>query len=235
MRSAFRTLLVSSAVLATAVAAPASAQVWRDSLTAQLRREITATSTSSDLMRLTQTGTLMVFQKAGVSSKPGSEGFILESHYRGGQIQQPRGLSALLGGSTNMRQWNAGDKVYVNRIDVGRDGATLRVALVSPDLTPITVNGNSRTARYAGSLMFDFAPNFLTTATAADVINAIGAVLKTESAASAPASISLGQTPEQVEAGMGKPQTVINLGARVIYVYATMRVIFQDGKVSDVQ
>jgi hypothetical protein len=38
-----------------------------------------------------------------------------------------------------------------------------------------------------------------------------------------------------VERILGKPQTVINLGARVTFVYPNMRIIFVDGKVADVQ
>jgi hypothetical protein len=53
--------------------------------------------------------------------------------------------------------------------------------------------------------------------------------------AAAPATISLGQTPDQVTAGMGAPTRIIDLGARKIYVYKDMKITFKDGKVSDVQ
>jgi hypothetical protein len=234
MRSIARTFFLASA-FAAAAASPAAAQEWRDSLTAQLRREITHTRVSSDLMRLGETGVVMVLQKDGVAGKPGTDGFILESRYRDGEVRQPSGLSALLGGTTNMRQFKAGEKVYVNRVDVGRDGSSIRLSLMATDLANITVDGNSRTARYAGGLLVDFPQGSLATASVADVMAHLSGILKTEAAASAPATISLGQTPEQVEQAMGKPQTVINLGARVIFVYPAMRVIFQDGKVADVQ
>jgi hypothetical protein len=51
----------------------------------------------------------------------------------------------------------------------------------------------------------------------------------------APASVELGQTPDQVQAAMGAPTRVANLGSKVIYYYNGMKVVFQDGKVSDVQ
>lgn len=229
-----RTLLVALA-LTGAAAAPAAAQEWRDSLTAQLRRQIVHTRVSSDLQRVGEMGTVMVFQKDGVTAKPGSEGFILESRFRDGAVRQPSGLSALLGGTTNMRQFKAGEKVYVNRVDVGRNGSEIRMQLMATDLANITVEGNSRTARYVGSLLVDFPQGALATATVDDVMTQLSGILKTEEAASAPATVSLGQTPAEVEAAMGKPQTVINLGARVIFVYPNMRIIFQDGKVADVQ
>jgi hypothetical protein len=54
-------------------------------------------------------------------------------------------------------------------------------------------------------------------------------------APSAPASVELGQTLAQVQATMGTPARVANLGSKIIYYYNGMKVVFQDGKVSDVQ
>jgi hypothetical protein len=47
--------------------------------------------------------------------------------------------------------------------------------------------------------------------------------------------IALGQTFKEVEAILGKPQRVANLGAKKIYVYPDMKITFIDGKVSDVE
>jgi hypothetical protein len=51
----------------------------------------------------------------------------------------------------------------------------------------------------------------------------------------APASVELGQSFDQVKAAMGAPRSVANLGPKVIYNYNGMKVIFKDGKVTDVQ
>ena len=48
-------------------------------------------------------------------------------------------------------------------------------------------------------------------------------------------TIELGQTPDQVQAAMGAPSRVANLGPKVIYYYSGMKVTFVNGKVSDVQ
>jgi len=53
--------------------------------------------------------------------------------------------------------------------------------------------------------------------------------------AAAPASVELGQTTDQVQASMGAPTRVANLGPKVIYYYSGMKVTFKNGKVSDVQ
>jgi len=51
----------------------------------------------------------------------------------------------------------------------------------------------------------------------------------------APATVEIGQTLDQVQAALGTPARVANLGPKVIYYYDGKKVIFKDGKVSDVQ
>ncbi len=53
--------------------------------------------------------------------------------------------------------------------------------------------------------------------------------------ASEPASIEKGQTPDQVQAALGKPDKIVNLGSKQIWVYKDLKVTFLNGKVSDVQ
>jgi len=49
-------------------------------------------------------------------------------------------------------------------------------------------------------------------------------------------TLRLGMTPEQVEAAQGgKPQKVIDLGSKKTYIYPDMKIIFTNGKVSDIQ
>jgi peroxiredoxin len=50
-----------------------------------------------------------------------------------------------------------------------------------------------------------------------------------------PKTIELGQTIEQVEAVLGKPSAVANLGEKTVYTYPSMKVIFMRRKVTDVQ
>jgi hypothetical protein len=51
----------------------------------------------------------------------------------------------------------------------------------------------------------------------------------------AAASITLGETIDEVTASFGKPTSIVDLGTRTIYVYKDMKVTFKNGKVSDVQ
>jgi hypothetical protein len=50
-----------------------------------------------------------------------------------------------------------------------------------------------------------------------------------------PVSIEKGMTPDQVQAAIGKPDKIVNLGTKQIYVYKDLKVTFLNGKVSDVQ
>ncbi len=56
-----------------------------------------------------------------------------------------------------------------------------------------------------------------------------------EQPAAEPASIDKGMTTDQVQAALGKPDKVVNLGTKQIYVYKDLKVTFVNGKVSDVQ
>jgi hypothetical protein len=48
-------------------------------------------------------------------------------------------------------------------------------------------------------------------------------------------TIALGQTKDEVVAILGPPQKMVNLGAKEMFFYPDMKVIFTNGKVSDVQ
>jgi hypothetical protein len=47
--------------------------------------------------------------------------------------------------------------------------------------------------------------------------------------------VAKGQTPEQVRAILGAPSKIADLGAKVIYFYPQLKVVFTNGKVSEVQ
>ncbi|MGC2726494.1 MAG: hypothetical protein WA224_21215, partial [Candidatus Acidiferrales bacterium] len=53
--------------------------------------------------------------------------------------------------------------------------------------------------------------------------------------AAPPATVEIGQTPDQVTAILGQPEKIINLGAKQIYVYKDLKVTFMKGKVTDAQ
>jgi len=50
-----------------------------------------------------------------------------------------------------------------------------------------------------------------------------------------PATISLGQTTDQVVSILGQPKNIVDLGPKKIYVYPDIKVTFNNGKVTDVE
>jgi hypothetical protein len=56
-----------------------------------------------------------------------------------------------------------------------------------------------------------------------------------QQASAEPQTIDKGQTTDQVQGALGKPDKIVNLGAKQIWVYKDLKVTFLNGKVSDVQ
>lgn len=63
----------------------------------------------------------------------------------------------------------------------------------------------------------------------------IAATAPAAAPAAATATVALGQTMDQVKAILGAPKKTADLGAKTIYYYDGMKVIFKAGKVSDVE
>jgi hypothetical protein len=50
-----------------------------------------------------------------------------------------------------------------------------------------------------------------------------------------PPTVALGQSPDQVTAALGTPTRILDLGTKKIYAYRDLKIIFTNGKVSDVE
>jgi hypothetical protein len=70
---------------------------------------------------------------------------------------------------------------------------------------------------------------------AAPADNAAPAAQAPAQPAAPPKTIALGQTTDQVVEILGEPQKIVNLGTKQMYFYPHMKVIFANGKVTDVQ
>jgi hypothetical protein len=77
----------------------------------------------------------------------------------------------------------------------------------------------------------------LETASLDEIKGVVGAILlrDDEVKAAGTKTIELNQTFEQVEAVLGKPDKIIKLGDKTVYVYKDMKITFLNGKVADVQ
>jgi hypothetical protein len=135
------------------------------------------------------------------------------------------------------RVYVAGEQVFATRISLGTQSDADYVDINITHATPVdfTVKGTTQRMRFKAGLRFFFPKDRLSTATAKDVAREIAPVLESEEDAKAPKTIGLGQTPDEVRRALGEPERIVDLGAKKIFVYKDMKVIFMDGKVSDVQ
>jgi len=109
--------------------------------------------------------------------------------------------------------------------------------LISSDAFDLNVHGTTRQTRYESLLRFEFRAGFLETANADTVNKTVDAVIVPEQEAK-PAgtkTVQLGQAPEEVEAILGRPEKIVELGPKKIYVFKDMKIVFADGKVPHVE
>src|SRR5271168_14021 len=140
------------------------------------------------------------------------------------------------------RKFVTGEKFWVTEYIVKPDGVVFQF-----------YSDPYNDVRYYGQLKFPFAKNVIPPAD--DVIKTIEEVITAEAEAqeaapadnaappqqaaaqpsAPPKTIALGQTTDQVVEILGQPQKIVNLGAKQMYFYPDMKVIFTNGKVTDVQ
>lgn len=215
---------------------PARASDWKDALKSSLETTYTLShraSMSPD--RITQQGVVLVIEKQGIAADPSSDARFSITYVKDGQLSEQGGAVPGLFEKVNTRVFKPGEKVYVIDVKIGDDYVMLE--LLSCDMFDVVRHGSTRQTRYKSAVSFKFDKEVLPTLAPEKVKSVITPVLATESEAETAhtKTISLGQTPKEVEAILGKPEKVVNLGPKITYVYKDMKVIFQDGKVADVQ
>lgn len=147
-----------------------------------------------------------------------------------------RFLGTLLTGRAReeARVMKKGERVYVTGIKAFENG--LAVDLVTIDTYPIIDQGRTRQVAYKATMLFqNAAGKFPDVQDAAGLRTLVDRFVVDEAEATAPKTIELNQTTAQVEEALGRPDKVVKLGSRTIYSYKDLKVVFTDGKVSDVQ
>jgi hypothetical protein len=223
-------------ILLASTPLPGYGQAWKDSLATALEaaypRSKRATLSPD---RITRQGAVLVIRKDGITADLSSDVLGSVTKVRDGQVGETGGAAAALLTKEKSRIFKPGERVYLTDIKIGKREVML--LLLSVDMFDVASKGTTRQTRYKAALKFEFPDGYLATAAVADVEQAIEAVVATEAAVAAASTktIALGQTRAQVEDILGKPERIVDLGAKVIYVYKDMKVTFVDGKVTDVQ
>lgn len=227
--------------------APVSLQ---DQLSAQYKLAKVGRATGS--WEVTEPGTVLEIQKGGIAGVPPKSLALCPSKFENGDLKGPSGMCTGMLGKQNVRYMTVGEKVYPVKLDVnlGKDKITL--AIFECD----SCNGVTDPSSYRSEVIFQFAKGSLATTSAAQVEDTIGQVFTVSSgeaqqnqgeskggdapqpggeAQPDPQTIHIGQTTDQVVAALGKPEKIVDLGAKQIYVYKDLKITFVSGKVADVQ
>ena len=209
-----------------------------------------------DRLRFTQLGTVLVIQVDGMAASPVTE-FAYGNTYKDGRIKRSL-AGALIHQAENVRDLRAGDRVYLLKTEVKDTGVVFNVQTCdSCDGSPADL----AQMPYRAALTFQYPKGYWNNTGYAQIQQAIGEVFAFAGSPNAgtqpnpepvapsgaqvaqqapapqqePVKIGLGQTADQVVAGLGQPDKVVDLGSKKIYVYKDLKITFVDGRVSDVQ
>jgi hypothetical protein len=206
---------------------------WQSALSESLNANYSLSKLSVLGGKITHAGTIVVVRRDGVSGVPADGSGVADNLIRDGQIQQKGRNWFYALDATSRRSYKVGERDYIDHLAVKEN--EIQIGLVTLDTYDVIEKGESKPSRFKAQLHFQFARGQLDTMSFSEVADVIGTVLAREDELKAAKTVSLGQTKEQVEAEMGKPETILDLGPKVVYVYKNLKIIFVDGRVTDVE
>lgn len=255
MHQARRFLFVAVAIATILPPSVASAQApvsLQEQLSAQYK--LVKMGSDSGGVAVVEPGTLLAIQKGGVLSVPWKALALCPAKFQDNSLHPSAGFCAAMVKSVS-KYYQVGDKVYPTKIEVSLDKAKISFTVVACD----SCNGVNPPTSMKGEVVFQFAKGYLEKANVGAVEDMIGQVFSIsnddqqgqggdasqqqgqqqsapqEQPQAEPQTIQLGMTTDQVQAALGKPEKIFNVGAKQIYVYKDVKVTFLNGKVSDVQ
>ena len=185
-----------------------------------------------DYTRITQPGIILAVRLPGIyADMANTQNVIVNTNFQNGQLSQATGFTAAFGGNTgHSRTLAPNEKVYVTMITVKRDAVLMELLTVD-----VTTLADGQGTRYRAELNIKL-PG-LDSMTPEDVKKTIDTVIADPAVASAVESktIKLGMSTGEVKKALGNPEKIVDLGAKQIYVYKDMKVVFLNSQVSDVQ
>jgi hypothetical protein len=255
----FSKVTSSVAVAVTLTAASVHAQDVA-AIETELTKVYQTAKPTADGTDLVTAGSVLILQKDHLVMSKVDQQFVIPDVYKNGTITSgvagmqkvakifgglgafnPLGANAAAqsaaASSDANREFVAGEKFFVTKIDTRADGVTL--TLLSDPIKDV---------RYRATLKFPFAKGTATSPD--DAVALVGEVVKIDApeqvqsasnqqgAAAAPAqtkTIAIGQTRDEVIAMFGVPSKVVQLGKKEIDVFPDMKVTFVQNKVVDVQ
>ena len=226
MRSLLATV---SAVLLCASPSAEQDRNWKKAFEEKLKEVYVPSKVAMmDPGRVNTLGTVLSIQKTGIGADRSDTTMYQRARIIDGEL---KGTNQ--GSREGTYVLPAGTKVYIRTVSASDETIDFHIYTLEP--IERLVAGTTRSDRYTAMIRYEFPKGYLATADFDEVKKVIGAVLATDDQSSASRTIELGQSPEQVEKILGKPENIIKLGEKTTYVYKNMKVTFMNGKVSDVQ
>jgi len=205
-------------------------------------------------------GTLLAVQKGGIIAVPWKAVALCPAKFKDNVLHLSTGFCA--GMMQNVSGYfRKGAKVYPLKLEVnvGKEKISLQVVGCK------VCNHSDQPFPSKAEVVFEFEKGYLEKASASQVEDIIGQIftITTDDGQQAqgqadadqqpsaqeqppaqptqqpqqpePQTVQAGMTTDQVQAILGKPDKIFNVGSKQIYVYKDVKVTFLNGKVSDVQ
>jgi hypothetical protein len=259
MRQAWRLVFVAAEIAAILQPSIAGAQT-PVTLQEQLSAQYKTVKIGPDGEVAGDPGTLLAVQKGGIIAVPWKAVALCPAKFQDNVLHLSTGFCA--GMMQNVSgHFRKGAKVYPLKIDVNLGKGKISFQVVGCKVC----NNSNQPFPSKAEVVFEFGKGYLEKATAGQVEDTIGQVFAitaddgqqaqgeadTDQQPSAqeqppaqptqqpqqaePQTVQAGMTTDQVQAILGKPDKIFNVGSKQIYVYKDVKVTFLNGKVSDVQ
>jgi hypothetical protein len=226
-----------AAVLLASLAGPCSgADDWKKALQKKLEGSFPLSQIGYK-GSIKSAGVLVVLQADGIQGDLQDSLTLPTNVFEDGKLSVGGAFLSSLGNAggtagSGARVLGTGQKLYIQSIGVKNE--EIKFIVFTADQKESAILGTTRAYYMKAAIAFRFREGLESMEYDA-LLKPVRRVLLSPDAASAPKNISLGQTTAEVEQSLGKPEKIVNLGAKAIYTYKDLKVIFVDGKVSDVQ
>ena len=225
----------------------------------KLEAQYALTKPTDDKSDIVTAGAVLILQKDRLIMYSTSTQVPPQNTYQNGRLsegaygahEKMQNFGSLIGHpppkTVQTRQFVTGEKFWVTKIEVQPDGVVF--TLFSDPYQDV---------RYYSTLKFIYPKG--STPSADQMLSTVAEVFKvqqdddsaksdnggnqqqgaaagdaSQQQAAAPATVQIGQTPDDVVGILGQPEKIVNLGAKQIYVYKDLKVTFMNGKVTDAQ
>jgi hypothetical protein len=189
-------------------------------------------TTRSAFGRVKEPGTVLLVQKEGIrADKP--KALMRPSIIRDGELVTVGGGRVVLGGNTG-HSLSVDERVLLYGVKSAKKYVALVIATTETFKT--IENGSTVATPFEAAVSFRYEEGLASVSTE-QVLRDIAVWFKTEeeAAEAGTKTIALGQTPEEIIDILGPPEKRVELGSKTIFVYEDLKIVFVDGRVSDVE